>query len=181
MKFTKLRIPGVWLIEPEVHSDIRGSFHRDFCAREFAAHGLEARVVQGNISENLVKGTLRGFHYQVEPHGEAKTLSCLVGGVYDIVLDLRPSSPTYRKWEAVTFSAQDRRSLYVPAGCANAWITTESQTTLHYYMSEFYVADAGRGIRYNDPSFDFSWPAEPTVISDRDRNIPDFDPKSFQS
>jgi dTDP-4-dehydrorhamnose 3,5-epimerase len=181
MKFTELRIPGVWLLEPEVHADMRGSFRRHFCAREYAAHGLEATVAQGNISENLAEGTLRGFHYQVVPHGEAKTLSCLMGGVYDIVLDLRPSSPTYLTWEAVTFSARDHRSLYVPVGCANAWMTTERQTIVHYYMSEYYVANTGRGIRYNDPAFKFRWPAEPAVISDRDRSFPDFDPRSVQA
>jgi dTDP-4-dehydrorhamnose 3,5-epimerase len=181
MKFSELRIPGAWLIEPEVHADSRGSFRRHFCAREFGAHGIKPVVAQGNISENMAKGTLRGFHYQIEPHEEAKTLSCLSGAIYDVILDLRPRSPTFLTWEAVEISARDRRSLHVPAGCANAWLTTEAQTVVHYYMSEFFVAGAGRGIRYNDPSFGFRWPSEPMVISERDRTYPDFDPQQVCS
>lgn len=176
MKFIELKIPGLWLIEPDVHADSRGSFRRHFCAREFDAHGMETVVAQGNISDNPAKGTLRGFHYQVEPNEEAKTISCLTGAVYDVVIDLRPSSPTFLTWDAIKISAHDRRSLYVPAGCANAWLTTEPHTILHYYMSKFFVPEAGRGIRYNDPFFAVRWPLEPSVISERDRGYPDFDP-----
>jgi len=169
----------VWVIEPIVHADSRGSFRRHFCADEYAEHGLAPVVAQGNVSENTERGTLRGFHYQAGPFGEAKTISCITGAIYDIVLDLRKGSPTFRQWVSVEISAADRRSLYVPVGCANAWLTTEPNTTLHYYMSERFVPDSYRGIRYNDPAFGFRWPAEPVVISDRDRAHPDFDLSSL--
>lgn len=180
MTFLELPLPGVWLIEPVVDADERGAFRRHFCAEEYTAHGLLPAVAQGNISENTVAGTLRGFHYQVAPHAETKTLSCMTGAVYDIVLDLRPHSPTFLQWTAVEFSAADRRSLYIPAGCANAWLTVAPNTAVHYYMSETYAPDASRGIRYNDPAFAFRWPAEPRVISARDRSFPDFDPAALE-
>lgn len=179
MKFTELSIAGAWTIEPELHRDDRGSFRRHFCAHEFAAHGLTPTVAQGNISENARLGTLRGFHYQVSPHQEAKTLSCLTGAIFDIVVDLRRSSPTFMKWVAVEISAEGRSSLYVPAGCANAWLTTADNTIVHYYMSEFFAPGADRGFRYNDPAFLFKWPAPPKVISDKDLNYPDLDPRSL--
>ncbi len=181
MTFAELELPGVWLIAPEVHTDDRGAFRRHFCAREFAAHGITPTVAQGNISENPRAGTLRGFHYQARPSQEAKTLSCLSGALYDIVVDLRPASPTFMKWVAVELSAQDHRSLHVPVGCANAWLTMAPDTVVHYYMSEFYAPTADRGLRYDDPAFGFRWPAAPTVISDKDRSYPDFDPRSFDS
>lgn len=179
MTFTQLGLPGVWLIDPVVFADDRGVFRRHFCAEEYQAHGLTPTVAQGNVSENLYAGTLRGFHYQLPPWAEAKTLSCITGALYDIVVDLRPDSPTFLQWISVEISARDRRSLYVPAGCANAWLTTEPNTVLHYYMSEFYHPESYRGFRYNDPAFDFRWPAEPAVISDKDRTFPDFDPTEF--
>lgn len=181
MKFVELDIKGVWLIEAEPYVDQRGVLRRHFCAREFAAHGLASVVAQGNISENPHSGTLRGFHYQAAPFEEAKTLSCLSGALYDIVVDLRPASATFLKWVSVELSAENRDSLYVPAGCANAWLTMARNTTIHYYMSEAYVLDSYRGFRYNDPAFGFRWPAAPDLISDKDRTFPDFDPKSLLS
>lgn len=179
MKFIELGLRGVWLIEPDVFADERGVFFRDFCADEFAAHGLAPAAVQGNVSGNTHAGTLRGFHYQAGRFAEAKTLSCATGAIYDIVVDLRRDSPTFMKWIPVEMSAADRRSLHVPAGCANAWMTTAPDTTLHYYMSERYSPESYRGFRYNDPSFGFRWPGEPKVISEKDRTHPDFDPSSF--
>jgi dTDP-4-dehydrorhamnose 3,5-epimerase len=176
MKFTELDLPGAWLIAPEPQVDDRGLFRRHFCADEFAQHGITVAVKQGNISENPQSGTLRGFHFQVAPDDETKTLSCISGALYDIFVDLRPSSPTFMKWQAVELSAADRRSLHVPAGCANAWLTTAPDTSVHYYMSKSYNPSAGRGFRYNDPVFGFKWPAPPRVISDKDRGYPDFDP-----
>ena len=180
MKFEELGLRGVWLIEPELFSDERGVLRRHYCAREFAEHGLAAMTVQGNISENRQRATLRGFHYQVQPFEEAKTLSCMTGAIYDIVVDLRVKSPTFMEWVSVEISAHGRCSLHVPAGCATACITTEPDTTLHYYMSEFYSPESYRGIRYNDPMFGFRWPMEPQVISDKDRSYPDFDPESLR-
>ena len=181
MKFTELGLTGVWLIEPEPFSDERGIFFRHFCAQEFAAHGLVSAVFQGNISVNSHHGTLRGFHYQEPPFEEAKTLSCITGAIYDIIVDLRQQSPTFMKWIEVELSAQERRSLHVPRGCANAWITTAPNTIVHYYMSELYSPQAYRGFRYNDPAFSFRWPMEPNVISEKDRHLPDFNPASLKS
>ncbi len=179
MRFTELEIAGAWLIDADVFSDERGAFRRHFCAREFAEHGLAPTVLQGNISENPHEGTLRGFHFQARPHEEAKTISCLTGSLFDIVVDLRPESPTFMKWIPTSLSAADRRSLHVPAGCANAWLTTSPNTTVHYYMSEMYVPESYGGFRYNDPAFGFKWPVEPKLISEKDRAFPDFDPASI--
>jgi dTDP-4-dehydrorhamnose 3,5-epimerase len=179
MEFSELGIAGVWSIKPDLHSDSRGIFRRHFCAREFEAHGLVPTVAQGNISENTQLSTLRGFHYQTGAHGEAKTLSCVAGAIYDIVVDLRRDSSTFMKWIAVNLSADDRTSLHVPVGCANAWLTTAPNTIVHYYMSEFYSPEADRGIRYDDPAFGFRWPAAPKMISEKDRSYPDFDPSLF--
>lgn len=180
MKFIGIGLPGVFVIEPTVFADERGSFRRHFCAEEFAAHGLAPAAVQGNISENLHHGTLRGFHYQSGAFAEAKTLSCMTGAIYDIVLDLRTDSPTFMKWVSAQISAEDRRSLHVPAGCANAWLTTAPNTMVHYYMSEIFAPESACGIRYNDPAFNFRWPMEPLVISERDRTFPEFDPASLE-
>ncbi|HEY3798087.1 MAG TPA: dTDP-4-dehydrorhamnose 3,5-epimerase family protein [Caulobacteraceae bacterium] len=180
MKFTELALPGVWLIDAEPFADERGVFRRHFCADEFAAHGIAPTVAQGNISENPVAGTLRGFHFQTPPHEEPKTLSCLAGGVYDIVVDLRRDSPTFLKWAACEFSASNRRSLHVPAGCANAWLTTEPNTLVHYYMGAMFAPGFDRGIRYDDPLFGFQWPSAPVMMSDKDRAYPDFDPASLE-
>jgi len=176
MKFIELALPGVWLIEPELHADKRGVLRRHFCMEEFAAHGLDPKVAQGNISENPTRGTLRGFHYQARPFEEAKTLSCLSGALYDIVVDLRQDSPAYMKWVAAELSADSRVSLHVPAGCANAWLTTAPNSIVHYYMSEMYAADSYRGFRYDDPSFGFRWPFEPVLISEKDLSFPNFTP-----
>jgi len=179
MEFSELGIAGVWSIKPDLHSDSRGIFRRHFCAREFEAHGITPAVAQGNISENTHLSTLRGFHYQTGAQGEAKTLSCVAGAIYDIVVDLRRDSSTFMKWIAVNLSADDRTSLHVPVGCANAWLTTAPNTIVHYYMSEFYSPEADRGIRYDDPAFGFRWPAAPKMISEKDRSYPDFDPSLF--
>lgn len=181
MRFVDLDLPGVFLVEAAVQSDERGSFRRHFCAEEFAAHGLAPTVVQGNISENLHQGTLRGFHYQVAPFAEAKTLSCLSGAFYAVTVDLRHDSPTFLRWVAMELSAADRRSLHIPVGCASAWLTLAAHTTVHYYMSQKFVPESARGIRYNDPLFGFRWPMAPCVISERDRTFPDFDPDRFES
>lgn len=178
MKFTELELRGVWLIEPEVFADERGQFLRHFCAQEFKIHGLVSTMAQGNISINPYLGTLRGFHYQVKPFEESKTISCITGSVYDIVVDLRRESATYMKWISVEMSSEKRQSLHVPAGCANAWLTTSANTTVHYYMSDLYTPKAYQGFRYNDPAFNFRWPMEPLVISEKDKTLPSFDPDS---
>ena len=180
MKFVELEIPGVWLIEPEPFVDDRGVFRRHFCQKEFDERGIESRICQTNISENWVKYSLRGFHYQIKPYGECKTISCLQGAVYDIVVDLRPESQSFLRWLSVEIDSKNHLSLHVPAGCANAYLTLEDQTMIHYYMSEFYHPESYRGFRYNDPLFNFVWPAEPKVISEKDRNFSNFDPHSVK-
>ena len=175
MKFRELPLSGVWLIEAEPFTDERGVFRRHFCAEEFSKHGIEPRVLQGNISENPLMHTLRGFHFQLPPHAEGKTISCLTGSLFDIVVDLRPSSPTFRKWEAITLDAEKRNSLYVPPGCANAYLTMASNTIVHYYMSEIYAPTSYVGFNFNDPAFAFRWPVPPSLISDKDLNLPTYD------
>lgn len=176
MKFFKQFIPGVFIIEAEPFMDERGVFRRHFCEKEFNDNGITTTVKQSNISENKYKFTLRGFHYQVAPYGEGKTLSCLKGSIYDIVVDLRLESPTYMKWLAVELNEQNRKSIHVPPGCANAFLTLQDSSLIHYYCSESYNSQAERGIRYNDPSFQFLWPTKPLVISNKDLNHPDYTP-----
>jgi dTDP-4-dehydrorhamnose 3,5-epimerase len=175
MRFKELDIPGAWLIEPELVSDERGVFRRHFCSEEFAAHGIETRVMQGNVSENPNLHTLRGFHYQLPPHAEGKTISCFSGALYNVIVDLRPNSKSFLQWQGVTLDSKYRTSLYIPPGCANAYLTIKPDTVVHYYMSELYTPDSYRGFLYNDPAFNFNWPAKPQLISDKDRNLPYFD------
>jgi dTDP-4-dehydrorhamnose 3,5-epimerase len=174
MLWTEQALPGVFVLDAQPHADERGSLRRQFCRREFEQHGVVADVMQCNMSENSRKHTLRGFHYQAAPHGEAKTISCVRGAVHDIVVDMRPESKTYMKWISVELTADNRKSLHVPAGCANAWLTLADDTWVYYLHSGFYAPEAERGVRYDDPLFKFRWPAEPAVISDKDRRIPDY-------
>lgn len=177
MKFLEQKIKGVFLIEPEPFIDDRGVFRRHFCKKEFEDHGITANVAQSNVSENKFKHTLRGFHYQSPPYGEDKTLSCLSGSIYDIVVDLRPASATYLKWLSFELNENNRNSIHVPAGCANAFLTLKDNSIIHYYHSQSYQPGVEGGIRYNDPFFNFKWPAEPLAISDKDKNLPNFKPQ----
>lgn len=176
MKFYEQNLPGVFVIEPEPFIDERGVFRRHFCEREFKAHNICFDIKQCNVSENKFRYTLRGIHYQMPPGGEAKTLTCFKGAIYDIVADLRPGSPTYLKWIAVELNEANRKSLHVPVGCANAFLTLRDDSLIFYYCSEFYNPGLEKGIRYNDPIFKFKWPAEPKFISEKDKNHPDFIP-----
>jgi dTDP-4-dehydrorhamnose 3,5-epimerase len=177
MKFTEQKIKGVWLIEPESHVDERGLFRRHFCQKEYSEHGLDIKVAQANISENKKAYTLRGFHYQPASSKENKSLSCVKGAIYDIVVDLRPKSTSYLKWIPFKLDEENRKSLYVPAGCANAFLTLKDNSVVHYYHSDFFnPKNTDRGFRYDDPSFKFKWPRKPLVISDKDKNLPNFRP-----
>ena len=177
MKFTEQNIEGVYLIEPEPHIDERGMLRRNFCQNEFADFGLMTEIKQTNISENKKMHTLRGFHFQYPPHGENKVISCVKGSIYDIVVDLRKESNTFMKWQSFDLTEENRLSIYVPQGCANAYLTLQNNTWILYYHSEFYAPGGEGGICYNDPLFKFHWPAEPKVISDKDLNIPDWSTK----
>jgi len=176
MKFIKKNLSGLFIIKPEPYSDKRGLLRRHFCQQEFGEQGIMTDVKQCNISENRLSHTLRGFHYQHPPYGEDKILSCFKGAIYDVVVDLRRHSKTYLKWESFELTEQNRLSLYVPKGCANAYLTLQDNTWIFYYHSEFYTLGAEAAIRYNDPFFKFDWPAEPIVISDKDKCHPDFNP-----
>lgn len=181
MKFLEQKIKGVFLIQPESFIDDRGLFRRNFCQNEFQQHGLFSEIRQTNISENPKAFTLRGFHFQVPPKAEAKVLNCLRGSIHDIVVDLRPDSPTYLQWTSFELSANSKESLVVPAGCANAWMTLENDTWVFYYHSEFYSPGFEGGIRYDDPLFKFKWPHDPALISMKDKGYPDFHPSKDQS
>ena len=178
MIFEKLDIKGAFIIISEPFEDERGVFRRNFCQKEFAAHGIVTSIAQANISENRYKHTLRGFHYQVSPHGEGKTMTILKGRIYDIILDLRKGSKTYLKWDSIELSPDMRTSFHVPSGCANAFMTMEDDTLVHYYSSYPYTAESENGIRYNDPLFNFKWPIDrPDHISNKDLSWPDFKPE----
>ena len=174
MKFNETRISGVFEIQIEPVPDERGFFARTWCREEFAAHGLASELAQGSISFSPRKGTLRGLHYQVVPHGEAKVIRCSRGAVYDVALDLRPSSPTFRGWFDVILDSEKRNMLYIPQGCAHGFLTLQQECEVLYLMSEPYDADSARGVRWNDPAFGIAWPDRVELISDRDRNFPDF-------
>jgi dTDP-4-dehydrorhamnose 3,5-epimerase len=174
MKISKQSIAGVFVIDSEPFIDDRGAFRRHFCKEEFKKIGIDPIVEQANVSENKFAFTLRGFHYQLPPFGEGKTLSCLHGKIFDIVVDLREDSETFMSWISVELSYENRRSLHVPPGCANAFLTMEDNSLIQYYCSKSYEPSAERGIRYDDPAFNFSWPVEPKIISEKDQNHPNF-------
>jgi dTDP-4-dehydrorhamnose 3,5-epimerase len=166
--FRETRIAGAFLIELERQRDERGSFARTFCAREFESHGLDARVVQCNLSENRWRGTLRGMHAQRAPHAEAKLVRCTRGALHDVILDLRPDSPSRGEHVAVRLSADENRMLFVPKGVYHGFLTLEDDTEVFYQMSEYYEPSSAVGVRWNDPAFGIVWPGEVRVISERD-------------
>jgi dTDP-4-dehydrorhamnose 3,5-epimerase len=175
MIFRETPLAGAILIELEPVADERGSFARTFAADEFAAHGLETRVVQCNTSTNARAGTLRGLHYQAAPRAEAKLVRCVRGAIFDVVVDLRPGSPTYCDWYGVELSASNLRMLFVPVGLAHGFQTLVDDAEVLYQMSEEYSAEHARGVRWDDPAFGIEWPeADPRTISVRDRDYADF-------
>jgi len=174
MIFKETNLKGAFIIEPEIMADERGFFARTWCAREFEAHGLTPNLVQCNISFNKQKGTLRGMHYQAVPHEEAKVVRCTMGTIYDVIIDLRPNSPTYKRWVSVDMSAENRRMLYIPEGFAHGFLSMEDDTEVFYQMSEFYAPECARGVRWNDPAFNITWPLGVTVISEKDGQYPNF-------
>jgi dTDP-4-dehydrorhamnose 3,5-epimerase len=175
MVFSRTKINGAFEITPEQHCDERGFFARTWCEKEFEANELNPKLVQCSISYNEKRGTLRGMHYQAAPHAEAKLVRCTKGAIYDVVLDLRPLSPSFNEWVAIVLSSENRKMVYVPEGCAHGFLTLEDRTEVHYQMSEFYYPELARGLRWDDPAFKIDWPAEVQVISERDRTYPDFE------
>jgi dTDP-4-dehydrorhamnose 3,5-epimerase len=174
MKFVETALKGVFEIEVEPKSDERGFFARVWCQSEFEKNELNPKVAQCSVSFNHRRGTLRGIHYQAAPHSEAKLVRCIRGAVYDVAVDLRRDSPTFKRWVSVILSADNRKALYIPEGCGHGFLTLEDNTEVLYQMSEFYVPEAGRGVRWNDAAFDVRWPDEVRVICERDRTYPDF-------
>jgi dTDP-4-dehydrorhamnose 3,5-epimerase len=166
-------LQDAYTIDLEKREDPRGFFARGWCRREFEQHHLIPDVVQANISYNTMKGTLRGMHYQAEPHGEVKLIRCTRGRLYDVIIDLRQHSATYGRWFGLELNADNRLMLYVPAGFAHGFQTLEDETEAFYLVSEYYTPGAECGVRYNDPAFDIAWPLFVTSISDKDRSWPD--------
>lgn len=176
MQFIPTPLAGAYLIDLEKRGDDRGFFARAFCEQEFAAHQLVSRFVQVNNSLSAFKGTLRGMHYQLAPKAETKLVRCIRGALWDAILDLRPESPTFGQHFGAELSAENRRMMYVPKGFAHGFITLQDDTEAFYFVDEFYSPEQERGLRWNDPRFAIKWPAEPVVLSDKDREHKDFDP-----
>jgi dTDP-4-dehydrorhamnose 3,5-epimerase len=174
MRFVETELRGAFTVELDAREDERGWFARLWDPNELAAHGLDTRIAQASAAWNARGGTIRGLHYQAAPHGEAKLVRCTRGALYDVLVDLRPDSETFRRWTGFELSAEGRRMVYVPEGVAHGYQTLADDTEALYLISEFYEPDAQRGVRWDDPAFAIEWPAEPTVISERDRAWPDF-------
>ncbi len=177
MKFIESPLKGAHTVELEKRGDDRGFFARFFCTEEFAAEGLTNSFAQINNSLTGKKGTLRGMHYQLAPSAEVKVVRCISGALFDVILDLRPDSPTFGKWFGETLSAENRLMMYCPKGFAHGFITLEENTEALYLVSDPYAPEFERGIRFNDPKFNIEWPIEPLEISDKDKSWPDFDPE----
>lgn len=174
MIFTETFLKGAFIVEPEKREDERGFFARTWCQKEFRDYGLNTSVVQCNISFNKRKGTLRGMHFQTPPYEEAKLVRCTMGAIYDVIIDLRPDSDTFKKWFALELSSENRKMLYVPEGFAHGFVTLTDNTEVFYQMSQYYHPEYAAGVRWDDPAFNISWPEDVKVISDKDRSYPDF-------
>lgn len=175
MLFTETKLKGAYIIEPERIVDERGFFARTWCRDEYANHGLNTTLAQCNISYNAKRATLRGMHYQAAPHAETKLVRCTMGAIYDVIIDLRPESPTLKQWVAVELSAMNRRMLYIPARFAHGFQTLEDHSEVFYQMSELYAPEYARGVRWNDPAFGIEWPAvEQRIMSARDAGYADY-------
>lgn len=175
MIFTETELPGAYVLDLERREDDRGFFARAWCMNELGDHGLVTRIVQANVSFNNRKGTLRGMHMQVAPHAEVKVIRATRGSVLDVIVDLRPDSPTFKQWTGVELSAANGRALYVPEGFAHGYQTLEDDTETFYLVSEFYAPDAERGLRWDDPAFGIEWPdPENAILSDKDASWPDW-------
>jgi dTDP-4-dehydrorhamnose 3,5-epimerase len=180
MRFTPTPLADACVVDPEKIEDERGYFARTWCQREFEEHALDARVVQCSTSFNALKGTLRGLHYQVAPHAETKLVRCTRGAIFDVIVDLRPSSATFLQWFGAELTASNGRMLYIPRGFAHGFQTLANDSEIFYQMTEFYEPSAGRGVRWNDPLVGVRWPLQVTVISEKDRLYPDSSADRFR-
>lgn len=177
MRFEPLPLAGAWRVLPENRGDARGHFARTFCAREFEAHGLNPALAQANLSFNAKRGTLRGLHWQCAPHAEDKLVRVTRGEVWDVLVDLRPDSPSYRKWHGESLSEESAVQLFIPRGFAHGFVTLRDDSEMLYLMSEFYEPSSARGARYDDPAFAIDWPlTRDLVVSERDLAFPPFGP-----
>jgi dTDP-4-dehydrorhamnose 3,5-epimerase len=174
MKFHETILQGVFLIEPEPIADERGFFARTFCRQEFVNHGLSASLDQCSVSFNKKRGTLRGMHFQLAPHDEIKLVRCTMGAIFDVVLDLRQDSQTYKKWIGVELTSENRKMLYIPPGCAHGFETLVDNTEVFYQIQGMFVPAAARGVLWNDPAFAIQWPIAAEVISEKDQKYAEF-------
>jgi dTDP-4-dehydrorhamnose 3,5-epimerase len=177
MIFTETPLKGSYVVEIEKREDKRGFFGRAWCKKEFESQGLSPELVQSNIAFSNKRGTLRGMHYQVQPYEEAKLVRCTMGAIYDVIIDLRPDSPTYKQWVGVELTSHNRKMLYVPEGCAHGYQTLTDDTEVFYQTSQFYAPAWARGVRYDDPAFGIAWPIEVRAISDADTRWPPYSPE----
>lgn len=177
MTFTETILPGAYVIEPTRIGDDRGFFARLLCRDQLAAHGLDMDIEQVNMSYSAERGTLRGLHYQAPPHAEDKMVRCVRGAIYDVMVDLRPDSPTYRQWLGLELTAENRRMAYVPKGFAHGFLTLTDDCEVIYPVTAAYAPDAERGLRYDDPALDIDWPGPVRIVSEKDQSWPDLDPE----
>jgi len=176
MRFEETRLQGAFVIDLERREDDRGFFARTWCANEFSDHGLSTQIVQANMSRNPRRGTLRGMHFQNPPHAETKVIRCVRGAIYDVIVDLRQGSPTFKEWIGVELSAESGRALYIPEGFAHGFQTLVPDCEVHYFVSAFYTPSAEGGVRWDDPAFGIQWPdPENAFLSDKDRSWADFE------
>lgn len=181
MIFTELDLPGAHLVELEPHRDQRGFFARTFCRREFGERGLETRVAQCSLSHNRKRGILRGMHYQASPRQEVKLVRCVRGALHNVIVDLRPDSPTFTEHVAIELTARNRQALYVPEGFAHGFQALEDDTDVHYQISAFHSPEHVRGYRFDDPAFGIDWPVDPPLVKEKDLRWPDFDPEAVET
>jgi len=174
LKFEETPLRGAWVVDLAPIEDERGFFARSFCEKEFSERGLNPRVVQCNVSFNRRRGTLRGMHYQAAPHEEAKLVRCTQGAVWDVIVDLRPGSPTFKRWYGAELSAANRRAFYVPEGMAHGFQTITEDAEVLYQMAASFRPESARGVRWNDPAFAIQWPIADPFMSERDRAFPLF-------
>ena len=179
MIFRETKLAGAFIIEPDTYTDERGFFSRNWSQKEFEAHGLVETFVESNTSRSVKTGTLRGMHFQAAPYAQAKLVRCTAGAIYDVIIDLRPDSPSFKRWEAVELSAENRLSLYIPRGFAHGFQTLLDDSEVFYQVSAYYEPSSAGGVRWNDPAFGIEWPEATRTIIARDNKYPDFDPGAF--